>query len=127
MHLLFDRILFEVTDIGYLDSQTANVLPLLSYHLIIVLLFNLTHLVVVEYGVDLKIRDEFLVWDTQGTEFVLDGRVDNKVFEGKVLDHLDLHGVAPNSNRQGVERGLFDNFVLLVSLDLAWQNIVKFS
>jgi len=119
MHLLFDWILFEVTDIGYLDPQTANVLPLLSYHLIIVLLFNLTHLVVVEYGVDLKIRDEFLVWDTQGTEFVLDGRVDNKVFEGKVLDHLDLHGVAPNSNCQGVERGLFDNFVLLVSLDLA--------
>jgi hypothetical protein len=29
--------------------------PLLSYHLIIVLFFNLTHFVVVEDGVDLKV------------------------------------------------------------------------
>ncbi len=119
MHFLFNRILFEVTNIGYLDPQTADVFPLLFYHLIIVLLFNLTHLVVVEYGVDLNIRDEFLVWDTQGAEFVLDGRVNHKVVQGQVLDHLDLHGVAPNSNRQGVERGLFNNFVLLVSLNFA--------
>lgn len=55
MHFLFDRILFEVTNIGYLDPETANVFPLLFNHLIIVLLFNLTHLVVVEYGVDLKV------------------------------------------------------------------------
>ena len=55
MHFLFDGILFEVADIGYLDPETADVFPLLFYHLIIVLLFNLTHLVVVEYGVDLKV------------------------------------------------------------------------
>lgn len=55
MYLLFDRILFKVTDIGYLDSETGYVFPLLSYHLIIVLFFNLTHFVVVEDGVDLKV------------------------------------------------------------------------
>lgn len=55
MYLLFNRILFKVTDIGYLDSETGNMFPLLSYHLIIVLFFNLTHFVVVEDCVDLKV------------------------------------------------------------------------
>ncbi len=73
MHFFFDRILFKITDIRYLDPKTANVLPLLFYHLIILLLFNLTHFEVIEYGVQFKVRDESLVGNAQGNEFVLDG------------------------------------------------------
>ena len=82
MYLLFNRILFKVTDIGYLDSETGNMFPLLPYHLIIVLFFNLTHFVVVEDGVDLKIGDKFLVRKPKCTEFILDGRVNNKIIHG---------------------------------------------
>jgi hypothetical protein len=53
--LFFDRVLFKVTDIRYLDAQARNMVSLLSNDLIVLLFFDLSHFVVVEDAVNLQI------------------------------------------------------------------------